>query len=139
MNNPLVDPGDPRATDRLHPMVYVALAGLAVWLVVAAWAFFSYGGYIDLDLGIVSALVAMLIAIPSALLLIWNTFKPADQSRPGAGRLRDWISGDFDMRQGRRTSKSAAVEILLPMMAAVLGITAIGIVFDLTAAGVHLI
>ena len=137
MNSPL-DSDNPRATDRLHPTVYAALAGLAVWLVVAAWVFFSRGGYIDLDLGIVSVLVFMLIGIPSALLLIWRTFNPSDPDRVGSGKFRDWISGDFDMRQGRRTSMSAAIEILLPMMAAVLGITAIGIVFDLTAMGTHL-
>jgi uncharacterized protein YhhL (DUF1145 family) len=138
MNNPLVDPNSPRATDRLHPMIYLALASLAMWLVVAAWAFFSYGGYVELDLGIVSALVFMLIAIPSVLLLIWRSFAPADRSSPGSGQFRDWIFGHFDMRQGRRTSMSAAIEILLPMTAAVLGITAIGIVFDLIAAGAHL-
>jgi hypothetical protein len=105
---------------------------------VAAWVFFSRGGYIDLDLGIVSVLVFMLIAIPSALLSIGRTFKPSDPDRISSGKFRDWISGDFDMRQGRRTSMSVAIEILLPMMAAVLGITAIGIVFDLTAMGTHL-
>lgn len=136
MNSPL-DLDNPRTTDRLHPMIYAALAGLAVWLVVAAWVFFSRGGYIDLDLGIASVLVFMLIAIPSALLSIGRTFT-SDPDRISSGKFRDWISGDFDMRQGRRTSMSAAIEILLPMMAAVLGITAIGIVFDLTAMGTHL-
>jgi hypothetical protein len=32
------------------------------------------------------------------------------------------MSGDFDMRQGRRKSVSASIEILLPMAAAVIGI-----------------
>ena len=32
------------------------------------------------------------------------------------------MSGYFDMRQGRRKSVSASIEILLPMAAAVIGI-----------------
>ena len=39
------------------------------------------------------------------------------------------------MMQGRRKGLSASVEILLPMAAAVIGITAIGIVFRLTEIG----
>ena len=42
---------------------------------------------------------------------------------------------EFDMRQGRRNGVNASVEILLPMAAAVICITAIGIVFRLTEIG----
>jgi len=131
------DPHNPRVTDQLHPFVHMALAGLAAWLVVAAWIFFSGVGYIELDLGIASVLFLMLIAIPSALFAIRRTSGSSDPARAGVGKFREWIAGEFDMRQGRRKSIGASVEILLPMMAAVVGITAIGIVFDLTAAGVH--
>ena len=121
------DRNNPQASDQLHPLVYKALAGLAIWLVASAWAFFSQGGYLTLDLGIVSALVFMIIAIPTA---IHHAGRPGDADR--LGPFRAWLSGDFDMRQGRRKSLSASIEIFLPMTAAVIGITAIGIIFRLT-------
>ena len=121
------DRNNPQASDQLHPLVYKALAGLAIWLVASAWLFFSQGGYLTLDLGIVSALVFLLIAIPTAIHHA-GRLGEADRVSP----FRAWLSGDFDMRQGRRTSLSASIEILLPMTAAVIGITAIGIIFRLT-------
>lgn len=136
MNTPF-DPDNPRVTDQLHPLVFTALAGFAACLALAAWIFSSRGGYIELDLGIISALFFMLIAIPSALFLIKRASRSSDQARVGSSKFRDWMSSDFDIRQGRRKGMVASIEILLPMMAAVLGITAIGIVFDLTATGSH--
>jgi hypothetical protein len=121
----------PQASDQLHPWVYRTLAGLAIWLVVSAWVFFSQGGYLRLDLGIVSALVFMIIAIPTAIHHAGRRFQAAG----GKSRFGAWISGDFETRPGRRKSFDASVEILLPMMTAVIGITAIGIVFRLTEAG----
>ena len=121
----------PQASDQLHPWVYRTLAGLAIWLVVSAWVFFSQGGYLRLDLGIVSALVFMIIAIPTTIHHAGRRFQAACRT----SRFGAWISGDFETRQGRRKSFDASVEILLPMMTAVIGITAIGIVFRLTEAG----
>ena len=134
MNNKL-DQDTSQASDQLHPFVYAALAGLALWLVVSAWIFFSQGGYLELDLGVVSALIFMIIAIPTLLYFVGQRFQSADQKRSTGRPFRKWIAGDFDMRQGRRTSVSASMEILLPMAAAVIGITAIGLVFRLTEAG----
>lgn len=125
------DLDDAQASDRLHPFVYKTLAGLAVWMVVSAWILFSQGGYLELNLGIVSVLVLMVIAIPTAIHHAGRRFQAADRASPFGA----WISGYFDMRQGRRTSFSASVEVLLPMAAAAIGITGIGIVFRLTEVG----
>jgi hypothetical protein len=133
MNNKL-DHDTSQVSDQLHPFVYAALAGLAFWLVVSAWIFFSQGGYLELDLGVVSALVFMIIAIPTVLHFVGRRFR-ADRARNIGRPFSTWIAGDFDMRQGRRKSVSASMEILLPMAAAVIGITAIGIVFRLTEVG----
>jgi hypothetical protein len=132
MNNKL---DTSQASVQLHPFVYAALAGLALCLVVSAWIFFSQGGYLELDLGIVSALVFMIIAIPTVLHFVGRRSQAADRANSVGTPFRVWISGDFDMRQGRRKSVSASMEILLPMAAAVIGITAIGIVFGLTEVG----
>ena len=132
-----LDQNTTQASDQLHPFVYAALAALALCLVVSAWIFFSQGGYLGLDLGIVSALVFMIIAIPTALYFVSRRFQAADRASSNRRPFSKWIAGDFDMRQGRRKSVSASIEILLPMAAAVIGITAIGIVFRLTEVGSH--
>ena len=121
------DRNDPQASDQLHPVVYKALAGLAIWLVASAWLFFSQGGYLALNLAIVSVLVFMVIAIPT---VIHQAGGLGDTNR--VAPFQAWLSGDFDMRQGRRKSLSASIEILLPLAAAVIGLTAIGIIFRLT-------
>jgi len=133
--NDKLDQDTSQASDQLHPFVYAALAGLALCLVVSAWLFFSQGGYLGLDLGIVSALLFMIIAIPTVLYFVGRRFQAADRASSIARPFSTWIAGDFDMRQGRRKSVSAAIEILLPMTAAVIGITAIGIVFRLAEVG----
>jgi cytosine/uracil/thiamine/allantoin permease len=127
--------GSFQTSDQLHPYVYIALAGLAFWLVVSAWVLFSQGGYLELDLGVISALVFMIIAIPTVLYFVQRRFHAPDQASSIGHPFRAWMSGDFDMRQGRRKNASAFVEILLPMAAAVIGITAIGIIFRLTEVG----
>jgi hypothetical protein len=131
MDNDL-DGHNPVAPDEPHPLIYKVLAGLAIWLVVSAWIFFFQAGYLGLDLGVVSGLVLMLIAIPAAIYHASRGFQFGHWASGGDRRFRTWISGDFDTEQGRRRSAGAAIEILLPMAAAVFGITAIGIVFRLT-------
>lgn len=133
MNNKL-DQDTSQNSDQLHPFVYAALAGLALCLVMSAWIFFFQAGYLELDLGIVVALVFMIIAIPTVLHFVGRMFQ-ADRASNIRRPFSTWIAGNFDMRQGRRKSVSASMEILLPMAAAVIGITAIGIVFRLTEAG----
>ena len=127
-----LDQHDSQVSDQLHPFVYAAVAGLALWLVVSAWIFFSQGGYLELDLGMVSALVFMIIAIPTILHFVGRQFQTTDRPNGPSRPFGAWMSGDFDTAQGRRKSAGAFVEILLPMAAAAIGMTAIGIVFRLT-------
>ena len=134
MNNKL-DQDSSQGSDQLHPFIYAALAGLALCLVVSAWMLFFNGGYLELDLGIISALVFMIIAIPTVLHLVSRRFQAPDRASRIGRPFSTWIAGYFDARQGRRKSVSALMEILLPMAAAVIGITAIGIVFRLTEVG----
>jgi hypothetical protein len=133
MKNKIDQETSPQVSDQLHPFVHVALAGLSFCLVLSAWIFFSQGGYLELNLGVVSALFFMITAIPTLLYLLGR--KPVDRGGRAGRSWRAWISGDFDTKQGRRTAFSASVEILLPMTAAVIGSIGIGIVFHLTEVG----
>jgi hypothetical protein len=123
----------PPASDHLHPFVYAAAAAFALWLVASAWALFS-GSDTELVFMAVSALIAMVFAIPFALWLAWRK-----QQGAGAGErdsFRHWAGGEFETWQCRVSGTEAAVEILLPIAALAFGLTAIGIVLQLTAHGI---
>ena len=89
---------------------------------------FSQGGYLTLDLGVAgSALVFLLIAIPTAIHHA-GRLGEADRVSPSAS----WLRRFRHEARPAHVSSSASIEILLPMTAAVIGITAIGIIFRLT-------
>jgi hypothetical protein len=140
------------ASNQPHPALHRAAAALFIWFVAAAWLLFSGSGYIDLALAMISVLVAMMIAIPMALWRAWranarslvagssasnegreaeNEGREAEEDQP----LRVWLRGEVATHSGPEKSSAAAVEILLPIAAVALGITALGIVFDLVRAG----
>jgi hypothetical protein len=133
-----------QTTDRLHPLVHIAAAGLLVWFVMAAWLLFGGAGYIELALTMVSVLVFMAIAIPAAL---WRTnVRAARRSAVEADAsqnalepsppLRTWLRGRFATWTDQEKGSLAAIEILLPLAAVAFGLTALGIVLDLTRAGI---
>jgi hypothetical protein len=127
-------------SDHLHPRIYTAAAALLVWFVIAAWLLFGGSGYIALALVMISVLVLMTIAIPLAL---WRTNLTARRSHlssrateQGSEALDKWLRGRFSTWTGQERGSTAAIEILLPLAAVAFGITALGIVFELTRAGV---
>jgi hypothetical protein len=126
-------------SDRLHPYIYTAVAGLALWFAVSAWAFFSDDDYTGFLLAVVSGLFFVAVAIPFALWRIWWKYQDSDGARDGGISFGDWASGDFATWQDRRSAAGAATEILLPIVAVAFGMTAFGIVFHFAAAtAVHI-
>src|ERR1700739_3880962 len=110
-----IELNNPRSSDQLHPFVYIALAGLFLWLVLSAWIFFFQGGCVELALAVISALIFIVISILAAIHHVGRRFQPVDQAPKPGQSWRSWISGDFDMRQGRRKGVGASIKILLPM------------------------
>ena len=129
---------EPRGHNRpvwnsLHPLVYVAAVSLVLWFVMVSWFFFSGFADMKLVLWVVTFFFLMATAIPSA---IWLTARRHDAEPPDKRMsLRDWASGDLDTAQGRRKASSAAIEMLLPIAAGAFGMTALGLVFHIVAAG----
>lgn len=121
------------ASDQLHPLVYAAIVGLVLWIVVSAWAFFDDGEGMGLLLEVVSVFLFIAVVVPCTLGLIWRKYQDADATRGERTSLRDWTSGEFDTWQGRRKAVGAAVEVLLPFAAIAFGITALGIVLHIAA------
>jgi hypothetical protein len=120
-------------SDQLHPLVYAAIVGLVLWYVISAWDFFGEGDT-GLLLAVVSSFFVMATAIPCVLWLVWRKHRGSG-AEPGEGiSLRDWASGSFEIWQDRLKGANAIVEILLPIAAVALGMTALGIVFHYTVA-----
>jgi hypothetical protein len=127
------NPSRQKVSEHLHPLIHMAAAGLLIWFVMAAWLLFSGSGYIDLALSMISVLVLMALVIPLAL---WraNMTSRATEQKPET--LDSWLRGRFATWTGYEKGSTAAIEILLPLAAVAFGITALGIVLELTRAGV---
>jgi hypothetical protein len=94
--------------------------------------FFGEAEYMSLLLTVVSGFFLMAVAIPFALWRIRRQHLPghADEDRIS---FRDWASGEFDTRQGRRGARDAAIETILPLAAAAAGMTVMGLIFHFIA------
>ena len=139
MSNP-VQENRQQASERvvrdLHPAIYMALVGLTLWLGLAIWGF-GYDGQTDYLLAIVSGFLFIAIAIPSTLALMVHRQKNSDERKSsGEASFKEWMTGNFDTWQDRVKGHNAAVEVLLPMAAIAIGMTAFVIVMHFTAVGI---
>jgi hypothetical protein len=115
-------------TSDLHPRVYAALIGLSLWSVAWVWSFFGAGlaGYL---LFIVSGFIGVVIALWLILSSVRRPTEIANSNTDQPPSFHDWVRGDFDTEHGRLRSADAAIIILLPIMAAAIGMMAFGIEF----------
>ncbi len=114
-----------RRFDDVHPGIFAVVAGLVLLFVVSA---FDFGdrGYIDYLLAIVVGFFVIAMGIP---FLLWRTcVRQTDVSKPRAGSMRDWLGGEQETWQGSLAGREAATQVLLPIAAVAIGMTAIGIV-----------
>ena len=120
------------STDRLPLLVYAALAGFIAWFVIAAWGF-ATAGYADLVLVVVTGFFIIALGIPFVLWRVTraNADPTARPEKPI--RFPDWASGTFETWQDRVKGSNAAAEIILPIAAAAVGMTAFAIVFHYAA------
>ena len=113
--------------DHLHPLVYLAIAGLVLWFIASAWSF-AASAYADYLLVIVTGFMLIAMAIPFVLWLTWHRNQDGEDARGHRQSFRDWASGDFDVGHERMKSSDAAIEILLPLAAVAFGMTLFAIV-----------
>jgi hypothetical protein len=109
------------------------LVGFALWFALAVWGF-AGGGLSNYLLVIVSGFIFIVVALQLILSRVGRTERAA-QNEDNQPSLRDWAAEDFDTWQGRLSGGQAALQILLPIAAAALGMTAFGIVFVLVERG----
>ncbi len=124
---------DHPVTDGLHPAIYAALAVLALWLMIAAWVFFgSQGQYAAYSVAIATGLFVIAGGIPFVIWRVWRRRTPDGAAEQPRTAFADWWRGDVETWQGRVEGWDAAVEVLMPLGAAAIGMTLIGLVFALT-------
>lgn len=118
-------------TNRAHPRIYTIVAGLSAWFVLAAWSFAS-GGLVDYLLVIISGFVFVAIALQLILFSVDRTDATAKDAAKEPS-LRNWTAWDYDTFTGRLPGVQAAAQILLPIAAAAVGMTVIGLIFHFAA------
>jgi len=110
--------------------VYVLGGALIAWFVFAMWSFAGGGGLVDYLLFIVSAFLFVIIALS---LILWRVGR-GDAQTPDPS-LREWAGWGYETWTGRLSGMAAAAQILLPIAAAPVGMTAIGIIYLSTRSG----
>jgi cytochrome c len=108
----------------LHRHVYMLGGALVTWFVLAMWSFAGGGGLVDYLLFIVSAFLFVTVALSLILSRVGrgNTAAPEPS-------LREWATWGYETWTGRLSGMAAAAQILLPLAAAPIGMTAIGIIY----------
>ncbi len=125
---------DRPVTDGLHPAIYAGLAVFALWLVISAWIFFgSQGQYAAYSVAVATGFFLIAGGIPFVLWRVWRHTAPDGVAEQPHTDLANWWRGEVETWQGRVEGWDAAVEVLLPLGAAAIGMTLIGLVFRLTA------
>lgn len=77
-----LDRQDRPVSNQLHPGVYFAIVGLALWLALAVWAF-AWDAYTDYLLAIVSGFVFIAVMLPLALLRMGRKHPASDDGDHG--------------------------------------------------------
>src|SRR3954452_2581726 len=109
--------------------------GDILWLGLAIWGF-GYDGQTDYLLAIVSGFLFIAVASPSTLaLMVYRQKNSAERKSSGEASLQEWMTGSFDTWQDRVKGRNAAVEVLLPMAAIAVGMTAFAIVLHFAVIG----
>jgi hypothetical protein len=90
------------AATKLHPYLYAAMVGLALWLLFSIWSL-ARTAYTDYLFVVVSGLVFFAVLVPAALW--WTRRRHRARGSQGRQSFGSWMSREFDMwREGHRAS-----------------------------------
>ena len=119
------------STNWMHPRVHTILIAVTAWFALAVWSFAGQG-IVNYLLFIVSGFIFVAVALPLILSYVGRDSRAAthDESAPS---LRDWAKCEYETSAGKLSGAEAATQILLPVAAAAVGMTAIGLIFYFSA------
>jgi hypothetical protein len=118
-----------RRTNELHPLVYRAMIGLTIWLVLSIWVLFSRGAYEGVTLSIITLFFVVLVGIPVVLWLTWRRNTDPNEQHENVAPYHEWSSGSFETWTGGISGREASVQILLRIAAVAFGMTIFCLVF----------
>ena len=123
--------------EKLHPIIYRLIIGLAAWLVLSIWLLFDRGSYVVLILAVITTFFFIAVGVPLIIAFTWWHNSGAREQSEHAIRFREWLACEFTTRTGALSAKAAAIQILLPIAAVSIGMTVFGLVlhFDLPNLG----
>ena len=123
--------------EKLHPIVYRLMIGLAVWFVLSIWFLFDRGAYVGLTLAVITAFFLIAVGIPVVMAFTWRHNSDVRESGEHALRFRDWLACEFTTYTGQLSGTETAIQVLLPIAAVSIGMTIFGLVlhFDLPNIG----
>lgn len=130
MNRDLVSHNRP-TFDRLHPVIPEIAAGLVAWFVLMAWVFFDRQSVTGLPLAFITVFFVVVGLCLSAAFLVHKRHPLNDRGQPSEMPFHDWRIGNFTVWGSKLNAGQAAIEMLLPIAAAAVGMTAFGIVFTI--------
>ena len=128
---PRLGEAPPHAHRRI-PASLLALMGVCLgWFVPIGWI--AYGGSADtvMTMLLVSVFATVALGVPW---LLARTSRGRVETT-SAYRPRQWLRGQFETFTGRLPSREAIILILLPLGAAAVGITLMGIALGIAASG----
>lgn len=124
-------PAATNSTSWLHPRVHVLLVAVAAWFALAVWSF-AGPGIVDYLLFIVSGFIVVAVALPLILACVGRTPRAA-MVKENTPSLREWARSEYETSEGSLPGAEAATQIVLPIAAAAVGMTAIGLIFYFSA------
>jgi hypothetical protein len=120
----------PNVARRLHPAIYITIAGLALVFIASAWTFAALNDSYYL-IAIVTGFVTAAVGLPFQL---WRVQRhghgPRDTSLSPRS-LSNWLHTDLDVWQTRIRGSDAAAAILLPIAAVAIGMLCLAIVLHI--------
>jgi len=136
MNSHLT-PQNQAPQEKLHPIVYRLMVGLAAWIVLSIWLLFDRGSYVGLILAVITTFFLIAVGIPLIIAFTWRHNSDARERSEHAIRFHEWLACEFTTCTGTLNARAAAIQILLPIAAVSIGMTIFGLVlhFDLPNIG----
>jgi hypothetical protein len=120
-----------RSTSWMHPRVHTILIAVTAWFALAVWSFAGQG-IVNYLLFIVSGFIFVAVALPLILSNVGHDGRASTRDE-NAPSLRDWAKCEYETSAGKLSGAEAAAQILLPVVAAAVGMTAIGLIFYFSA------
>jgi hypothetical protein len=135
--NTHLTPQNPAPQEKLHPIVYRLIVGLAVWIVLSIWFLFDRDSYVGLNLAVITTFFLIVVGIPIIIAFTWRRNSGDRTGGEHAMRFHEWLACEFTTRTGQLSGTEAAIQILLPIAAVSIGMTIFGLVLHFDLPNIH--